>query len=130
MLSFFDNDRYKESMVIIKKSGEPMIKVDLEEYKPGMILAESVYSSQDVLLLKEGTELSERKVWILKSWGISRVLVEGEQDEGIKLEKRKQSKAMETIKNDLKEKFSDVLQDPVMEEIMNAAIKQIENDIQ
>lgn len=107
-----------------------MITVDLEEYKPGMILAESVYSSQDVLLLKEGTELTERKVWILKSWGISRVLVEGEQDEGIKLEKRKQSKAMETIKNDLKEKFSDVLQDPVMEEIMNAAIKQIEKDIQ
>jgi len=107
-----------------------MINVDLEEYKPGMILAESVYSNQDVLLLKEGTELSERKVWILKSWGISRVSVEGEQDEGIKLEKRKESKAMETVKEELKEKFSDVLQDPVMAEIMNAAIKQIEKDIQ
>jgi hypothetical protein len=107
-----------------------MINIDLEEYKPGMILGESVYSSQDVLLLKEGTELSERKVWILKSWGISRISVKGEQNEGAKLEKKKQSKAMETVKKELKEKFSDVLQDPVMEEIMKAAINQIEKDIQ
>jgi hypothetical protein len=100
-----------------------MITVDLEEYKPGMILAESVYSRQDVLLLKEGTELTERKVWILKSWGISKVSVEGEQVEDIKSDERKESKAMETIKNELKEKFSDVLEDPVMEEIMNVACK-------
>ena len=106
-----------------------MITVDLEEYKPGMILAESVYSRQDVLLLKEGTELTERKVWILKSWGISKVSVEGEQVEDINSDKRKESKAMETIKKELKEKFSDVLEDPVMEAIMNVACKQIENDI-
>ena len=106
-----------------------MITVDLEEYKPGMILSESVYSSQDVLLLKEGTELTERKVWILKSWGISKVSVEGEEIGDIKLDKRKESKAMETIKEELKEKFSDVLEDPVMEEIMNAACKEIEKDI-
>jgi hypothetical protein len=36
---------------------------------------------------------------------------------------------METIKNELKEKFSDVLEDPVMEEIMNVACKQTEKDI-
>jgi hypothetical protein len=106
-----------------------MITVDLEEYKPGMILAESVYSRQDVLLLKEGTELTERKVWILKSWGISKVSVEGEQDENINSDKIKESKAMETIKKELKEKFSDVLEDPVMEEIMNVACKLIEKDI-
>ena len=106
-----------------------MITVDLEEYKPGMILAESVYSRQDVLLLKEGTELTERKVWILKSWGISKVSVEGEQDENINSDKIKESKAMETVKKELKEKFSDVLEDPVMEEIMNVACKLIEKDI-
>ena len=106
-----------------------MITVDLEEYKPGMILAESVYSRQDVLLLKEGTELTERKVWILKSWGISKVSVEGEQDEDINSDKIKESKAMETINKELKEKFSDVLEDPVMEEIMNVACKLIEKDI-
>jgi len=106
-----------------------MITVDLEEYKPGMILAESVSSRQDVLLLKEGTELTERKVWILKSWGISKVSVEGEQDEDINSDKIKESKAMETIKKELKEKFSDVLEDPVMEEIMNVACKLIEKDI-
>jgi hypothetical protein len=106
-----------------------MITVDLEEYKLGMILAESVYSRQDVLLLKEGTELTERKVWILKSWGISKVSVEGEQDEDINSDKIKESKAMETIKKELKEKFLDVLEDPVMEEIMNVACKLIEKDI-
>ncbi len=106
-----------------------MITVDLEEYKPGMVLVESVYSRQDVLLLKEGTELTERKVWILKSWGISKVSVEGEQDEDINSDKIKESKAMETIKKELKEKFSDVLEDPVMEEIMNVACKLIEKDI-
>jgi hypothetical protein len=106
-----------------------MITVDLEEYKPGMILSKSVYSRQDVLLLKEGTELTERKVWILKSWGIIKVLVEGEQVEDIESDKSKESKEMETIKKELKEKFSDVLEDPVMEEIMNIACKQIEKDI-
>ncbi len=106
-----------------------MITVDLEQYKPGMILAESVYSRQDVLLLKERTELTERKVWILKSWGISKVSVEGEQDEDINSDKIKESKAMETIKKELKEKFLDVLEDPVMEEIMNVACKLIEKDI-
>ena len=105
-----------------------MLTVDLEEYKPGMILAESVYSRQDVLLLKKGTELTERKVWILKSWGISKVLVEGEQFEDVNSDKSKESKAMETIRKELKEKFSDVLGDPVMEEIMNVACKQIEKD--
>ena len=106
-----------------------MITVDLEEYIPGMILAESVCSRQDVLLLKEGTELTERKVWILKSWGVSKVSVEGEQVEDINSDKIKESKAMETIKKELKEKFSDVLKDPVMEEIMNVACKLIEKDI-
>ncbi len=106
-----------------------MITVDLEEYKPGMILAESVYSRQEVLLLKEGTELTERKVWILKSWGISKVSVEGEQVEDINPDKIKESGVVETIKKELKEKFSDVLEDPVMEEIMNVACKQIEKDI-
>lgn len=102
-----------------------MITVDLEGFKPGMILAESVYSRQDVLLLKEGTELTERKVWILKSWGISKVSVEGEQVKDINSDKRKESNDMETIKKELKEKFSDVLENPVMEEIMNVACKQI-----
>lgn len=106
-----------------------MITIDLEEFKPGMILAESVYSRQDVLLLKEGTELTERKVWILRSWGISKVSVEGEQVEDKNSEKREESKAKETIKKELKEKFSDVLQDPVMEEIMKVACKQIEKNI-
>jgi len=103
-----------------------MITVDLEEYKPGKILAESVYSRQDVLLLKEGTELTERKVRILKSWGISKVSVEGERVEDINPDKRKESGVVETIKKELKEKFSGVLEDPVMEEIMNAACKVIQ----
>ena len=36
---------------------------------------------------------------------------------------------METIKKEIKEKFSDVLEDPVMEEIMNVTCKLIEKDI-
>jgi len=107
-----------------------MITVDLEEFKPGMILAESVYSRQDVLLLKEGTELTERKVWILKSWGISKVSVEGGQIKDVNSYKGKDSTDIEAIGKKLKEKFSDVLEDPVMQEILNVACKQIEKDIQ
>ena len=40
-------------------------------------------------------------------------------------DERKESKALETIKKELKDKFSDVIEDPVMEEIMNVACKQI-----
>ena len=103
-----------------------MKALKLGELSPGMVLAKSVYNYQDVLLLNEGIELSEKSIWILRSWGVTNVWVEGdiEMAPGSDVEPEDQGK--EIIEKQLKEKFSEVLGDQVMVEIMRVARKHLE----
>ena len=99
-----------------------MISLKLSELKPGMMLAKPVFNLQGVLLLDEGTELSEKNIWILKSWGVTQVWVEGE-GEAEKNRVELESDVKEFIEKELKDKFCEVLEDQVMVEIMRAATK-------
>ena len=103
-----------------------MLVLDSDELKPGMILAKPVRNFQGVLLLNEGAELSEKNIRMLKSWGVVDILVEGggDKDEGREVEL--DSKAKESIERELKEKFSEVLEDEIMVEIMRAAGRRLE----
>ena len=103
-----------------------MLVLDSDELKPGMILAKPVRNFQEILLLNEGTELSEKNIRMLKSWGVVDILVEGggDKDEGREVEL--DSKAKESIERELKEKFSEVLEDEIMVEIMRAAGRRLE----
>jgi hypothetical protein len=58
-----------------------MVFLNLSDLKPGMVLAKPVYNLQGVLLLKEGTELTERHIWIFKSWAVTKVWVVGGEEE-------------------------------------------------
>ncbi|MBN2468415.1 MAG: hypothetical protein JXD19_09730 [Deltaproteobacteria bacterium] len=103
-----------------------MIHLAVRNAKPGMVLAEAVCNLHGTLLLKQGVELTLRNVMMLKSWGIRKIFVEGEGDEdeaGDK--KRSDSDVAETMRGTdyegLEGKFSDVLDDEVMVEVMRVA---------
>jgi hypothetical protein len=103
-----------------------MITLSLSKLKPGMILAEPAHNFQGVLLLDAGAELSENNIRILKSWGVTRVCVEGKNKEKDKGDGEAHNEARLAIEKELEEKFSDVLEDPVMMETMRVAGKVLE----
>ena len=93
---------------------------------PGMVLAKSVYNYQDVLLLDEGIKLSEKSIWMLKSWGVANVWIEGDTEGRPGSDVGPEDQGKEIIEKQLKEKFSEVLEDQVMVEIMRVARKHLE----
>ena len=102
-----------------------MINVSIDNLKPGMILAQPVCNRQGVILLETGAKVSKKNIRIFKSWGISQVTIKGRL---IKAENRAGDMDIllkASIEKELKEKFCDVLDDPVMVEIYNAAGKQL-----
>ena len=105
-----------------------MIRVGIEELKPGMILERPVKNHQGVLLLEAGAKITKKNIRIFKSWGVAEITVKGEvarvNDNTFQLEPR----INESDEMQLKEKFADVLDDPVMVEILNAASRQLNND--
>jgi hypothetical protein len=106
-----------------------MIQVSIADLKPGMILAESVRNSQGLLLLDGGTKITKKHIRIFKSWGVMEIFVEGH------LKKPKNAEAVdvtdveEPFEMEMKSKFSDVLDDPVMVEIFKAARKQLKKNL-
>jgi DNA-binding ferritin-like protein len=103
-----------------------MVVLKIDELKLRMILAEPVYNQQGLRLLEQGIAMTKKRIWMLKTWGIEQVCVKGkplEHDEGAD-EAGMETK--ETIEKELKEKFADVADDPVMAEIMKAAGRQLQ----
>ena len=99
-----------------------MISLSLGRLEPGMVLAEPVHNFQGVLLLDAGSTLTGKHIQILKSWGVTKISVEGES-------KRKKGRDSESgnevrlaVEKELKKKFSGVMGDTVMMEIMSAGM--------
>ena len=90
-----------------------------------MILAESVYNQQELLLLEKDTALTKKRIWILKTWGINRVYVKGKPKEDGRTAVEIERENRESIEKELKAKFEDVIDNPVMKEIMKAAQRQL-----
>ena len=106
-----------------------MIRVGIEELKPGMILENPVKNNQGVLLLEAGAKLSKKNIRIFKSWGVTSVAVKGEGTRANGSAGQPQPRIKESDEMLLKEKFADVLDDPVMVEIFNAASRQLHKDL-
>ncbi len=105
-----------------------MINVSIEDLKPGMILAQPVRNRQGVLLLEAGAKMSKKNIRIFKSWGVIEITIKGDLAEAEGGTEDTEIRVKESIEKQLKEKFSDVLDDPVMAEIFNAASKQLMRD--
>jgi len=103
--------------------------IDIDRVKPGMILDKPVHSPHGVLLLNEGTKITEKNIWVLKSWGVTEVSVEGKFKEEKNINDEPENRGENRVEKKLKEKFSQVLENKVMAEIMRVAGKQLERRI-
>jgi len=106
-----------------------MIHVGIEDLKPGMILEHPVKNHQGVLLLEARAKITKKNIRILKSWGVEEVTVKGEVLRVNDSTFQPETQIVESDEMQLKEKFSDVLDDPVMVEIFNAASRQLNKDL-
>ena len=94
-----------------------------------MILARSVQNQQGLILLEQDSPLTKKRIWMLKTWGIDQVSIKGKpKKDGITVFET-ESEAKEIIERELKAKFADVIDDPVMEEIMKAAGRQLHKNL-
>ena len=107
-----------------------MITLNIDDIKHGMILAHPVRNHQGVLLLEAGARVSKKNIRIFKSWGVLEVSVKGIVAETQDRIEDTELRVKASIEKELKEKFCDVLDDPVMVEIFNAASKQLTRDFQ
>ena len=57
-----------------------MINLNIDDLKPGMILARPVRNHQGVLLLDAGARISKKNIRIFKSWGVLEVSIKGNPD--------------------------------------------------
>lgn len=106
-----------------------MKHVGIEELKPGVILGQPVKNRQGVLLLEAGVRITKKNIRIFKSWGVTGVTVKGEvaRETGSAGQPEPRINPSEAMQ--LKEKFTDVLDDPVMVAIFNAASRQLFEDL-
>ena len=106
-----------------------MVRVGIEDLKPGMILEHAVKNNQGVLLLEAGVKITKKNIRIFKSWGVTDVTVKGEVTRANGTAGQPKPRKKESDEMHLKEKFADVLDDPVMVEIFNAASRQLNKDL-
>jgi len=106
-----------------------MIRVNIVDLKPGMVLARAVQNQQDVLLLDAGTKITKKNIRIFKSWGVNEFSVKGELNSLKTGGETPEPEMRDAVEMELKAKFSDVMNDPVMVQIFNAASKLLLKDL-
>lgn len=106
-----------------------MVHLKINALKPGMVLARSVYNQQDLLLLEKGTSLTKKRIWMLKTWGIAQVSIKGRGQNDEPSAHEVEFETRESIERELRAKFADVIDDPVMQEIMEAAGRQLQKSL-
>ena len=103
-----------------------MIHVGVDNLKPGMILERPVKNSQGILLLEAGARITRKTIRIFKSWGVTDVTIKGEAAPDGDSEGKAAARLVESVDKQLQDKFSEVLDDPVMVEIYKAAKNQLD----
>ncbi len=98
-----------------------MKKVPVEKIEKGMVLARDIRTGSGNILLGSDSNLTPAMGRRLRNWGVSFVYVQGE-EESTK-EYHEESPAPHEIRKHLEHKFSDVKQDPFMQQIFNAVYR-------
>lgn len=106
-----------------------MIAVKIDDLKPGMILVQPVRNAQGVLLLDASARITKKNIRIFKSWGVNEVSVKGNLSESKAGGKAPMAAVKKSVELELKEKFSDVMDDPVMGAIFKAAANQLTKNL-
>lgn len=99
-----------------------MREVTTQELAPGMRVGKSVRASRGVLLLKEGVELTDQNIWVLKSWGVPSVWVEGAEASPEHPPDQAHAAEQGALEERVRGRFQGAMDHPVMEEIMRVAL--------
>lgn len=104
-----------------------MAMVSTDSAKVGMIIVEDVLNQQGNILLRKGTALTENLIETLQSLEIPGIRVEGDKNstENGNNSPDMISSALSTEIEKLINKFSDVQNNPIMDEIFTAAKEHI-----
>lgn len=86
-----------------------------------MILARDICASSGNILLGSDTPLTPALGRRLRNWGITFVYVHGEEENTT--EPKEQTVAPEEVGRHLQEKFSEVMDDPIMQKIFTAVFR-------
>lgn len=101
-----------------------MRQVPIKRLAPGMRVGKAVRAGGGVLLLKEGAALTDRNIWVLKSWGVPSVWVEGLPEESQEDQTDRGTPTDERgLEARVRERFEGLLDHPAMQEIMRATIQ-------
>ena len=100
-----------------------MAILDVSELKRGMVLTEEIRNAQGTLLLGSGRTLTDKDIWVLKAWGVGEIVADGAREKKEESDIESNSETKELMLARLAKKFSDTLGDPVMEDIMKAAVE-------
>lgn len=97
--------------------------ISLNDVKPGMKITKPVMDKTGIILLKEGIELTE--IWIerLKARKIESIVVEDDATESVLVSQEELEKIHREIDEGIDNMFSDVVNDPIMQEIAKCAKK-------
>jgi len=95
-----------------------MKKITADKIDDGMILGREVSGSSGNVLLSKGTPLSAALGRRLLNWGISTIYIEGDEDSLV--EESAITTSPEKLKTQLMEKFSNVIDNPIMKSIFVA----------
>ena len=94
-----------------------MPKINVDEAKSGMITSRPVSNENNIIILKENTELTDSIIDRLKKMGIEYIFV--------KTEKRF-SKSREDTLNEVEKRFSRVVNNPIMDKLKRIVKEHIE----
>jgi hypothetical protein len=100
-------------------------KIQTEKLAPGMTLGADVRDRSGRLLLGSGTELSERHLYILKTWGVLEVEIAGAEEvsSGLESEKTIDSALLASIEREITPLFRYADNDhPAIKELMRLRI--------
>ncbi len=94
-----------------------MALISTEEVQAGMVLEKDVKNSHGQVLIRAGMELKDRHLTLIRSWGVTEIVVRGEEKpKGEPIDVSPEAYAW--AEGALKFRFSKVsLADPVMQEI-------------
>jgi hypothetical protein len=104
-----------------------MGRVSTGNLQPGMVIAGEVKTFKGQLLLPNGTVLTERHIEKLMAWGVSEADIEGHQEPSLQdLQAQIESApALAMASEALDRRFADVLDEPLMQEILRIAKQQL-----
>lgn len=99
--------------------------INISDIQSDMILASPVFGPQGVMLLREGTRITDKHIFLFKTWGVLEVDIEGMDKKGIIEANGSSTEGLNRLQKGLEQRFEGVLDNEIMAEILRVAKKHL-----